>query len=76
MPQIPYRPGDGTLQHVEVSYIDEFPKNENHRCAFCDGDPLGENSGDDSLIVQFFARCPMEETCPMCKGKASRPPKR
>lgn len=63
--------GDGEIP-VAVAYIaDGFPRNEDGNCAFCNGDPLAEDSPADTVIAQFWRRHPNAGTCPMCQGRPS-----
>jgi hypothetical protein len=72
--EVPFSPGDGTVQVLRVSRISGgFPRGADGTCAFCAGDPLGERSGNETLIGAFFLRVAQRhgegDTCPCCSGK-------
>jgi hypothetical protein len=69
--RVPYLPGDGTEQQLEVAYIAEYPRGPGGTCAFCSGDPLGTRSPAGSLIAAYYRRNPTAETCPLCQGRPS-----
>lgn len=68
---VPFYPGDGTNTLINVSYINDLPRDPDGYCAFCHGDPCAENSDESTHIAAYFARNPTATTCPCCKGKAS-----
>jgi hypothetical protein len=57
---------------LDVIYFAEFLRDVDGLCAFCHGDPCGENSAPDSLIMREIAATPSYstfETCPCCQGR-------
>jgi hypothetical protein len=59
---------------LDVLCFAEFLRDVRHLCAFCHGDPCGERSAPDSLIMREIAAAPTYapfETCPCCEGRPS-----
>lgn len=57
---------------LDVIYFAEFLRDVDGLCAFCHGDPCGERSAPDSLIMREIAATPSYgnfETCPCCLGR-------
>jgi len=70
MPKVLFYPGDGTEYLLPVKYIAQFAYGPNGVCAFCNGDPLGEESEPDTPI-SIYMRNPYAEFCPFCLGRPS-----
>src|ERR1019366_1328446 len=52
---------------LDVIYLAEYLRDVDGLCAFCHGDPCGEHSAPDSLIMREIAATPSYstfETCP------------
>lgn len=59
---------------LDVDCFADFLRDVRNLCAFCHGDPCGERSAPDSLIMREIAACPPYapfETCPCCNGRPS-----
>lgn len=59
---------------LDVLHFAEFLRDVDGRCAFCHGDPCGEDSPPESLIRREMAACQSYapfETCPCCDGRAT-----
>lgn len=57
---------------LDVAYWAEYLRDIDGLCAFCHGDPCGERSDPDSLIMREIAAHPPYspfETCPCCLGR-------
>lgn len=64
--------GMGEEVWLNVIYFAEYLRDVDGLCAFCHGDPCGENSPPDSLIMREIAATPSYaqfETCPCCLGR-------
>lgn len=76
---VPYLIGDGSGPIVlYVLRIAEFPRDGDHQCAFCHGDPCAERSGPETEIAKYYARAAaatwrmsQPDTCPLCSGRPS-----
>lgn len=70
---VPYYIGDGSgRMFLYVAVIAQFPRDGDHLCAFCHGDPCAEHSGPETNIGAYFERNPRSaETCPLCDGRPS-----
>lgn len=67
---VPFYVGDGRGPiFLTVTYVAEYLRGPDGLCAFCHGDPLAEESGPETLIGNFWARNPHQETCPCCSGR-------
>jgi len=61
--------GDGTGNvRVAVKYWAGYLYGEDDTCAFCHGDPCGDDD-PESPIAQFMARNKHAECCPVCGGR-------
>lgn len=73
--EVPFYPGDGTTVMLKIKYICSGGKlvgiDKRGTCAFCQGDPLGDESEPDSLIYQYFERNEYADTCPACGGRST-----
>lgn len=59
---------------LDVTRFAEYLRDVDGLCAFCHGDPCGENSPPRSLIMREIAACPSYApfvTCPNCQGRAT-----
>lgn len=64
--------GNGEEVWLDVIYFAEYLRDVDGLCAFCHGDPCGERSAPDSLIMREIAATPSYgtfETCPCCLGR-------
>jgi hypothetical protein len=76
---VPFYIGDGSERmFIYVASYSEYPRDVNHLCAFCHGDPCAERSGPETDIAQYIARAmaaPWRHhsgyTCPLCEGRPS-----
>lgn len=57
---------------VEVSWVSDYARGPDGRCAFCHGDSCAEKSGEDTPIGRYFKENEeWAETCPCCDGRPS-----
>ena len=69
---ISFYPGDGKCYEIEVVKISGgYARGVNGLCAFCDGDPGGEDSGRVAAIYAYYVRNKDAEFCPCCEGKST-----
>lgn len=76
---VPFWIGDGSeRKFIYVASISEYPRDADHLCAFCHGDPCAERSGPETEIAQYVQRAletPWRNsdgiTCPLCLGRPS-----
>lgn len=61
---------NGWAYYMQVHYHQEFPMDENHRCAFCKGDPLNTYGtlGRETNINYYYQHTPTAKNCPVCRG--------
>lgn len=70
MPTITFQSDSISVRDLYYDHVDGFPRVLGGACAFCLGDPTGEQRPTHPRIAMFYARNPDAETCPMCKGEA------